>query len=147
MSENTGSRVNFLYSSPSVCYGRTSGGSSAGNHHPLPISTFQLQSGGSDCFQSDQAHPIVKTEANNTSQPAQIFQYPLMRGLLHQTVHQQGGSQSSSEVEAIKAKIIAHPQYSNLLEAFLDCQKVRNFLVEQLRIAKNIRPPHPFSCF
>ncbi|KAL8130564.1 hypothetical protein V2J09_019719 [Rumex salicifolius] len=28
------------------------------------------------------------------------------------------------EMEAMKAKIIAHPQYSNLLEAFMDCQKV-----------------------
>ncbi|PPS08433.1 hypothetical protein GOBAR_AA12213 [Gossypium barbadense] len=46
---------------------------------------------------SDQ-HPIVKTEAK--------------------------GNESSSEVEAIKAKIIAHPQYSNLLEAYMDCQKV-----------------------
>ncbi|EPS66562.1 hypothetical protein M569_08213, partial [Genlisea aurea] len=27
-------------------------------------------------------------------------------------------------VEAMKAKILAHPQYSNLLEAYLDCQKV-----------------------
>ncbi|KAK8696448.1 hypothetical protein V6N13_001583 [Hibiscus sabdariffa] len=29
-----------------------------------------------------------------------------------------------TELEAIKSKIIAHPQYSNLLEAYMDCQKV-----------------------
>ncbi|GAB2222413.1 hypothetical protein Droror1_Dr00013630 [Drosera rotundifolia] len=34
------------------------------------------------------------------------------------------GGGDSAEVEAMKAKIIAHPQYSNLLEAYLDCQKV-----------------------
>ena len=52
-----------------------------------------------------------------------------MRG--HQVQHQQQqqqqqqqGNENSSEVEAIKAKIIAHPQYSNLLEAYMDCQKV-----------------------
>ncbi|KAJ3672825.1 hypothetical protein LUZ60_006199 [Juncus effusus] len=30
----------------------------------------------------------------------------------------------SSELEAIKAKIISHPSYSSLLAAYLDCQKV-----------------------
>uniref|UniRef100_A0A803N2I1 Uncharacterized protein n=1 Tax=Chenopodium quinoa TaxID=63459 RepID=A0A803N2I1_CHEQI len=30
----------------------------------------------------------------------------------------------SHEVDAIKAKIISHPQYSSLLEAYLACQKV-----------------------
>lgn len=30
----------------------------------------------------------------------------------------------SSDVEAMKAKIIAHPQYSSLLEAYMDCQKI-----------------------
>ncbi|PNX75952.1 homeobox protein knotted-1-like 2-like [Trifolium pratense] len=43
--------------------------------------------------------------------------------------HHQGGgggspSSSSNEAEAIKAKIIAHPQYSSLLQAYMDCQKV-----------------------
>ncbi|KAI4337104.1 hypothetical protein L6164_015557 [Bauhinia variegata] len=128
LSENAAPRSNFLYSSPAVGFGRTtSGSSSVGNHHhQLPINTFHLQSGGSECFQSDQSHPAVKTEAN-TSQPAQFFHYPLMRGNLQLMQHQQhnhGGSQSSNEVEAIKAKIIAHPQYSNLLEAYMDCQKV-----------------------
>ncbi|KAI4316567.1 hypothetical protein L6164_024539 [Bauhinia variegata] len=124
LSENGAPRSNFLYSSPALGFGRTI---SDGSHHQLSVNTFHLQSGGSECFQSDQSHPTVKTEAN-TSQPTQIFHYPLMRGNLHHAMqhqqHHQGGSQSSNEFEAIKAKIIAHPQYSNLLEAYMDCQKV-----------------------
>ena len=38
--------------------------------------------------------------------------------------HGAGGEISSAEAEAIKAKIMAHPQYSALLAAYLDCQKV-----------------------
>lgn len=114
------SRGNFLYASQVLAsngspYGRTSSGSI-----PPVLTSFHLQP-------SDQ-HPIVKTEAS-TSQHAQKFHYnnnnnnPLLRG--HQPIHhQQEGNESSSEVEAIKAKIIAHPQYSNLLEAYMDCQKV-----------------------
>lgn len=134
LNENTGPgpspRANFLYSSAAV------GGSSVENHHHhlFPINTFHLQPGGSGhCFQSDHEvpHPNVKTESNFTSQllHTQIFHYPLMRGnLLHphpsEQQQQQGGSQSSNEAEAIKAKIIAHPQYSNLLQVYMDCQKV-----------------------
>lgn len=32
---------------------------------------------------------------------------------------------SPAEADAIKAKIVAHPQYSALLAAYLDCQKVQ----------------------
>ncbi|KAG2390264.1 hypothetical protein LR48_Vigan07g260700 [Vigna angularis] len=150
LSENTAPspspRPNFLYSPPT-------GGSHSHSHshhqhqhqhhshhhqhHQFPINTFHLQSGGSDhCFQSDQVapHPSVKTEASTSQLHAPIFHYPLMRGTLHSNTtttmhhhpHQQGGSPTSSttEVEAIKAKIIAHPQYSNLLEAYMDCQKI-----------------------
>lgn len=141
LSENTAPspspRPNFLYSPPS-------GGnhSHSHNHHQFPINTFHLQSGGSDhCFQSDQVapHPSVKTEASTSQLHAPIFHYPLMRGTLHNNTtttmhhhpHQQGGSPTTSttEVEAIKAKIIAHPQYSNLLEAYMDCQKVTYSLI------------------
>lgn len=34
------------------------------------------------------------------------------------------GEMSAAEADAIKAKIVAHPQYSALLAAYLDCQKV-----------------------
>ncbi|XP_030504829.2 homeobox protein knotted-1-like 2 isoform X1 [Cannabis sativa] len=92
--------------------------------------------------------PIVKTEATTShhhhNQHVQKFHYDpnLMttRDHHHQTVqhqvlhHQLPESQedhdqpqhhrSIKEVETIKDKIIAHPQYSNLLEAYMDCQKV-----------------------
>ncbi|XP_019153386.1 PREDICTED: homeotic protein knotted-1-like [Ipomoea nil] len=62
--------------------------------------------GGGGEFHLQQPYdPIVKTEGGSTS---------------HNHHHQR----FESEVEAIKAKIIAHPQYSNLLEAYMDCQKV-----------------------
>ncbi|TKY74937.1 Homeobox protein knotted- 2 [Spatholobus suberectus] len=122
MSENTTPtpRANLLYSLAGV--------SSVGNrHHQLPINTSNLQSGGSDhCFQPHQVqHPSVKTESNNSHLHSPIFHHPLMRPNLHHTLYpQQGGSQSSNELEAIKAKIIAHPHYFNLLEVYMDCQKV-----------------------
>ncbi|KAK7283221.1 hypothetical protein RIF29_12601 [Crotalaria pallida] len=137
LSENAGqcpsSRATFLYTAAAV------GGSSGGNHHhhqhqqQLPINTFHLPSSGSGhhCFQSDQVphdDPNVKTESSTQLLHTPIFHYPLLRGnlLLHpQPTHQQGGGQSSSEVEEdIKAKIISHPQYSNLLQVYIDCQKV-----------------------
>ncbi|XP_019457362.1 PREDICTED: homeotic protein knotted-1-like isoform X3 [Lupinus angustifolius] len=134
MSENTGPssspRPNFLYSS------LASGSSLENHHHQFSINNFHLQSdSGSDhhhhCFLYDQLPPqsAVKSEAPNstTSQLfTPIFNYPLMRGNFQKNTMQQyqGGSQSFNEVEDIKAKIIAHPQYSNLIEAYLDCQKV-----------------------
>ncbi|KAE9599963.1 putative transcription factor Homeodomain-TALE-KNOX family [Lupinus albus] len=134
MSENTGPssspRPNFLYSS-------LASGSTLENHpHRYPINNFHFQSdGGSDHhhhgFPSDQVppHSDVKSEAPNTTTSqlfSPIFHYPLMRGNFHKNTMQQyqGGSQSFNEVEHIKAKIIAHPQYSNLIEAYIDCQKV-----------------------
>ncbi|XP_052200805.1 homeotic protein knotted-1-like [Diospyros lotus] len=87
---------------------------------------------GRNSFQESesQAHnnPTVKAEAESASlQHLQKFHYPnsvINRG--HQTLHHQQdhNQHTSSEVEAIKAKIIAHPQYSYLLEAYMDCQKV-----------------------
>lgn len=127
LNENSAPRGNFLYVSPVLAanssgYGRTSSGSNVGNQQThIPISTFPLQSGG-ECFQSE-AHPIVKTEAS-TSQHLQTFHYALMRGHPGLQQQQQGNDSSSTDVEAIKGKIIAHPQYSNLLEAYMDCQKV-----------------------
>ncbi|KAF3447491.1 hypothetical protein FNV43_RR12677 [Rhamnella rubrinervis] len=127
MDENTASRGNFLYQSPNLGANQQT--------TQMPINTFHLQSGGDDCFQSG-AHPIVKTEASTSQHVQKFHHYPLMssssRGGHHQSTvqqqqqrhgHQENES-SSNEVEAIKAKIIAHPHYSNLLEAYMDCQKV-----------------------
>jgi len=146
LSENTAPtpspRPNFLYSSPPTGGNHSHSHSHHQHHHhqhhQFPINTFHLQSGGSDhCFQSDQVppHPSVKTEASTSQLHAPIFHYPLMRGTLHNnntTMHHQQGpspTTSTTEVEAIKAKIIAHPQYSNLLEAYMDCQKVTYSLI------------------
>lgn len=135
LGENSGPRGSFLYGGGPVLapsssvYARTSSGS----NNQLPINSFHLQS-STECYeQSDgQQHPIVKTEAGS-SQHGHKFHYPsIIRS--HQTVqdhrhnhnHQQiEESENSSDVEAIKAKIVAHPQYSNVLEAYMDCQKVK----------------------
>ncbi|KAK9163564.1 hypothetical protein Syun_004466 [Stephania yunnanensis] len=77
---------------------------------------------------------LVKSEANSSSQRAvhhQEFHHPVLleRSHHHQTLHhhlqQQQQQQQPHDVnDAIKAKIIAHPQYPNLLDAYMDCQKV-----------------------
>lgn len=131
MNENSTPRGSFLYATQvlgqnsSAAYGRgngTSGSNASSQQTQMPFSGgFHLQSG--NCFPSD-GHPIVKTEAS-TSQLGQKFHYPLMRG--HDNQSSQEGIESSTENEAIKAKIIAHPQYSNLLEAYMNCQKVFNY--------------------
>ncbi|KAK4434288.1 Homeobox protein knotted-1-like 2 [Sesamum alatum] len=139
LSENASSRGSgFPYAGPvlapsSSVYGRTSSGS--GNHHgQMPMNSFHLQSG--DCYdQSEgQQHPVVKTEAGSSQNHSPRFYYPSMiRGYQNVQDHhhhhhdhhrRQESDQASGEVDAIKAKIIAHPQYSNLLEAYMDCQKV-----------------------
>ncbi|KAG8494061.1 hypothetical protein CXB51_011542 [Gossypium anomalum] len=126
LNENSTPRGNFLYATPVLAsnsspYGRGSSGSNVSNQQvEMPLISFQFQS--SECYQSE-VHPIVKTEAS-TSQHGQKFHYPLLREHQAAVHHQQDRNESSSEVEAIKAKIIAHPQYSNLLQAYMDCQKV-----------------------
>ncbi|KAE8659197.1 Homeobox protein knotted-1-like 1 [Hibiscus syriacus] len=124
LNENSIPRGNFFYASPVLApdsspYARASSGSNMSNQQiEMPLVSFQLQS--SEYYQSE-GRPIVKTEASN-SQHGKKFHYPSLR--VHQAVHyQQEGNESSSEVEAIKAKIIAHPHYNNLLEAYMDCQK------------------------
>ncbi|KAM0868637.1 hypothetical protein ACQ4PT_041182 [Festuca glaucescens] len=42
----------------------------------------------------------------------------------HPNKHGSSGEISQAEADAIKSKIMAHPQYSALLVAYLDCQKV-----------------------
>uniref|UniRef100_A0A5B7B8Z8 Putative homeobox protein knotted-1-like 2 n=1 Tax=Davidia involucrata TaxID=16924 RepID=A0A5B7B8Z8_DAVIN len=132
LSENTTERGSFLYGGNSLLapptpsssvYGRTGSGSNNG----MPInSSFHFQATSGSCYQSS----ILKTEggSSSTTPHLQKFHYPsIIRG--HQTAgglnlqeQQQGGGNEVDQ--AIKAKIIAHPQYSNLLEAYMDCQKV-----------------------
>nr|ASM41514.1 KNOX1r [Leuenbergeria lychnidiflora] len=145
MSENSGAhqRGGFTYVTSSIL---------APNNSSSPSPSSSSYVGGRTpfqaCFQQEGGggSPVVKSEAGGT--PHQYFprfHYPLLtttataRGhhqpptptAFHQQQEVGGGgenhgnsSSGSHEVEAIKAKIIAHPQYSNLLEAYLDCQKV-----------------------
>lgn len=148
---NTATRANFLYASPvlaqnnnnSSVYNRTSSGSnitSQQQHHHQPQLHMNNVS-GSFCFDlqsSDHGHPaVVKIEgsASRNHHGSHKFQYPFRGNQTIQTSHHHQqqvqiiNNESSSDVEAIKAKIIAHPQYSNLLEAYMDCHKVtkKNF--------------------
>ncbi|KAL0366316.1 UNVERIFIED_CONTAM: Homeobox protein knotted-1-like 1 [Sesamum radiatum] len=134
LSENASSRGSgFPYAGPvlapsSSVYGRTSSGSS--NHHgQLPMNSFHLQSG--DCYdqsEGQQHHPVVKTEAGSSQNhnSPRFYYYQNVQDHHHHHSHdhrRQESDQAPGEVDAIKAKIIAHPQYSNLLEAYMDCQK------------------------
>nr|ACA34978.1 KNOX1 [Streptocarpus rexii] len=112
LSENTNPRSNFLYMGPVLApaYGRTNNSQMSSSFH----------------LQSDHCSFDVKTEAG-TSQihaPPTIFNYPTSSINRSAHLHQTTLHQDHTEVDAIKAKIIAHPQYSNLLEAYLDCQRV-----------------------
>lgn len=148
MDENSAPRGNFLYSSANMGANNSNNSNyGRGNHdHQLAVNPFHLQStaggGGDHCssFQSSGPHqPIVKTEASTSHHHVQKFHYPnlMTRDPHHQTVQQvhdhhqlpenhdhHDQTHRSKEVETIKAKIISHPQYSNLLEAYMDCQKV-----------------------
>lgn len=108
----------------SFLYGIGNSGSSS--HHQLPSVMNGLN------FQNDESnrfhhHPMVKMEASsNNNSLHHRFHYP---SVIHHN------SIEAAAAEAIKAKIIAHPQYSSLLQAYLDCQKVcfiftrSNFLI------------------
>lgn len=124
MSESRGHRHgnHFLYASTNSCgFGTTAGRiQNDSNINNNGGSSSQMDVGGSfhgQCLQSSSDHAsIVKTEYNKTA-----------LNLAHKLRFSfQGGNvaSSSDEDESIKAKIIAHPQYSSILEAYMDCQKV-----------------------
>ncbi|RZR90761.1 hypothetical protein BHM03_00018721 [Ensete ventricosum] len=56
--------------------------------------------------------PHLKLEAGSSLPPSQARE-----------VEEGGGERSASDIEGIKAKIMSHPRYSNLIGAYLDCQK------------------------
>ncbi|CAK9317387.1 unnamed protein product [Citrullus colocynthis] len=119
VNENSNGRGNFLYGS---------GNSSSGNFGRSTaemgvVNTFHLQH-GTDCFQPH--HPIVKTEATTSHHQLLKFHYPLIRPPppAHPPPTCRPEQNGVVDVEAIKAKILAHPQYSSLLEAYMECQKV-----------------------
>nr|ASM41504.1 KNOX1ae [Ferocactus pilosus] len=147
MSDNSGAhqRGGFTYVTSSIL-----GPNNSSSPSPSSSSYVAGRTPFQACFQQEGGggSPVIKSEGGGT--PHQYFprfHYPLLttaaaaRGhhqpptptAFHQQQDGGGGggenhgnstSTGSHEVEAIKAKIIAHPQYSNLLEAYLDCQKV-----------------------
>lgn len=106
--ENSNSRSSYLHGGRLL---------QPGSQPPL-ISSFNLQP--SDFYnQSDghqHPHPVVKTEAGTSRNDHHQQQYF--------NRHKRKENESPGELDALKAKIIAHPQYSNLLQAYTDCQKV-----------------------
>ncbi|ESQ38791.1 hypothetical protein EUTSA_v10028724mg [Eutrema salsugineum] len=73
-----------------------------------------------NCFRSDHdqpTNPSVKSEASSS----RINNYSMLMKAIHNT---QEAHNNNNDVEAMKAKIIAHPHYSTLLQAYLDCQKI-----------------------
>lgn len=100
--ENATPRGSFSYAAHaftpnSSVYGCSSSGSNM-QKHPLTINSLHQQS--VECFPS----LGVKMEGSSSQQMQ--------------------GCGSPNEVDAIKAKIMAHPQYCNLLEAYMNCHKV-----------------------
>lgn len=60
---------------------------------------------------------------NTQHRAQQQIQYPF--GIIR-SGGQDSGTAEYHHAETIKARIISHPQYSNLLQAYMDCQKVIN---------------------
>ncbi|KAI8550144.1 hypothetical protein RHMOL_Rhmol06G0081900 [Rhododendron molle] len=119
----------FLYGGPVLA---------PNHHHQMHINSagnsfhhhFNHQSGyPHDQSQQELAHPIVKTEAGSSTTTAAATNSHLHQLLIQKFHYQTAGDHQSPngnsiDVDAIKAKIIAHPHYSSLLEAYMDCQKV-----------------------
>ncbi|KAL8145359.1 homeotic protein knotted-1-like [Apium graveolens] len=85
------------------------GNSSSSSHHQV-MNGLNFQNDDESNRFHQHHHPMVKMEAGSNNSLHHRFQYPY--------------SYEAAAAEAIKAKIIAHPQYSSLLQAYLDCQKV-----------------------
>ncbi|GAB4839263.1 hypothetical protein Ancab_028789 [Ancistrocladus abbreviatus] len=73
-------------------------------------------------------HPSSSSKTRPPTATTSLIHHPPYSSFHSQQYHnhaqQQEQEEGREEVEAMKAKIRSHPQYSNLLEAHLDCQKV-----------------------
>uniref|UniRef100_A0A7N0ULD8 Uncharacterized protein n=1 Tax=Kalanchoe fedtschenkoi TaxID=63787 RepID=A0A7N0ULD8_KALFE len=131
---NSSPRANFLYANPASAASSYGIHSSTGSRSTgANAASVAGQSGGSSSafqqhlyFHPDQHNSGVKSElAATTSQfLGQKFHHPL--GIIRENCGNERGdhSQENDEAAAIKAKIMSHPQCSNLLQAYMDCQKV-----------------------
>lgn len=95
---------------------------SGGGFHNLPLPS-------NDVDESNRFHnPTVKMEAGSFNNSLKHkFRYPSSTIRSNNYYQENNDHQNPNEAvaaEAIKAKIIAHPQYSSLLQAYMDCQKV-----------------------
>ncbi|KAG7552360.1 KNOX1 [Arabidopsis thaliana x Arabidopsis arenosa] len=149
---STPQRVSFLYSpitssnnndntndnnnnNNSSNYGPGYNNTNNNNHHHqhmlFPHMSSLLPQNNENCFRSDHDqpnnnNPSVKSEASSS----RINHYSMLMRAIHNTQEANNNNNNNnnndnvSDVEAMKAKIIAHPHYSTLLQAYLDCQKI-----------------------
>ncbi|KAL1223530.1 Homeobox protein knotted-1-like 1 [Cardamine amara subsp. amara] len=96
-------------------------------HMLFPHMSSLLPQTTETCFRSDHDqsnnNPSVKSEASSS----RINHYSMLMRAIHNTQEANNNNNNNdkvSDVEAMKAKIIAHPHYSTLLQAYLDCQKI-----------------------
>ncbi|EOA22177.1 hypothetical protein CARUB_v10002748mg [Capsella rubella] len=91
-------------------------------HMLFPHMSSLLPQTTENCFRSDHDqpnNPSVKSEASSS----RINHYSMLMRAIHNT-QDATNNDNVADVEAMKAKIIAHPHYSTLLQAYLDCQKI-----------------------
>ncbi|KAL8172079.1 hypothetical protein V2J09_023883 [Rumex salicifolius] len=104
-------------------------------HHQASASNSAVKSEGSGKRPRFQNYPLAAREALEEEQRERSSNCELAVGGSYNNNNNanateisnnnnSNGNYFSSEVDAMKAKIIAHPQYSNLLQAYMDCQKV-----------------------
>lgn len=102
-SNNTGTpSTTFLYGSGLVSDNTTANTSLYGR------GVNESNPGAFHHLQYQHHHPVVKIESGGAQK---FHNYPSVMSF-------------HNEDEALKAKIISHPHYSNLLQAYMDCQKV-----------------------
>jgi hypothetical protein len=110
-------------------FGNLGGGGGAGGSGKAAASSFlQLPLSTAAAATAYYGTPLALHQAAAAAGPSQYHGHghPHHGGGHHHSKHggAGGGEISAAEAESIKAKIMAHPQYSALLAAYLDCQKV-----------------------
>ncbi|KAG7619754.1 KNOX2 [Arabidopsis suecica] len=131
--DNTSDTNNNNNNNNSSNYGPGYNNTNNNNHHHqhmlFPHMSSLLPQTTENCFRSDHDqpnnnnnNPSVKSEASSS----RINHYSMLMRAIHNTqeANNNNNNDNVSDVEAMKAKIIAHPHYSTLLQAYLDCQKI-----------------------
>ncbi|XP_052161607.1 homeobox protein knotted-1-like 12 [Oryza glaberrima] len=109
-------------------FGNLGGGGAGGSGKAAASSFLQLPLSTAAAATAYYGTPLALHQAAAAAGPSQYHGHghPHHGGGHHHSKHggAGGGEISAAEAESIKAKIMAHPQYSALLAAYLDCQKV-----------------------